>query len=162
MGSTGFFFYVLSLSLWTGGIVMYTFVVTPAIFRALHRDLAARVVGVLFPGYYFFNLAVSLAALAIFLLAWAFGDSLGLGSPGWGLSLALLGAGVTLNLFIVLKLYPDIKAVKKEISTFETVPADSPSRRTFGRLHAVSAALNVLLLADGFALLALGVFVRNP
>jgi hypothetical protein len=42
--------YTLLLSLWTGGIAIFTFIVTPAIFRSYGRDQAGEIVGRLFPG----------------------------------------------------------------------------------------------------------------
>ena len=43
-------FYTLTLALWTGGMVLFTFIVTPAIFRSFGRDQAGEIVGYLFPG----------------------------------------------------------------------------------------------------------------
>lgn len=39
--------------------------------------------------------------------------------------------------------------------------ADSPLRKEFARLHAMSAALNLIVLADGVALLLIGTGLRN-
>ncbi|HQT98076.1 MAG TPA: DUF4149 domain-containing protein [Thermodesulfobacteriota bacterium] len=44
--------YRLALSLWVGGIALFTFIVTPAIFRAHGRDAAGRIVGSIFPVYF--------------------------------------------------------------------------------------------------------------
>jgi len=44
--------YNLVLALWVGGISIFTFIVTPAIFRSYGRDQAGEIVGKLFPGYF--------------------------------------------------------------------------------------------------------------
>jgi hypothetical protein len=41
--------YRLALSLWVGGIALFTFVVTPVIFRTQGRDAAGKIVGSIFP-----------------------------------------------------------------------------------------------------------------
>lgn len=44
--------YHLKLAFWVGGVALFTFVLTPILFKALPRDLAGNIVGVLFPGYF--------------------------------------------------------------------------------------------------------------
>jgi len=45
--------------------------------------------------------------------------------------------------------------VKQQVASFEREAPDSPMRKEFRRLHAISAVLNLLVLADGAALLVL-------
>ncbi|MGE5174225.1 MAG: DUF4149 domain-containing protein, partial [Betaproteobacteria bacterium] len=65
-------FYNLALALWVGGIAVFTFIITPVIFRSFGRDLAGEIVGKLFPGYFLYNLI--LAALALILFFTVAGD----------------------------------------------------------------------------------------
>src|SRR3972149_3851447 len=51
--------YRLALSLWVGGIALFTFVVTPVIFRTHGRDAAGRIVGSIFPVYFRYGLVVA-------------------------------------------------------------------------------------------------------
>ena len=37
-------FYLITLALWTGGAALFTFIVTPAIFRSYARDQAGEIV----------------------------------------------------------------------------------------------------------------------
>ncbi len=67
----------------------------------------------------------------------------------------LLIAAVLINLFVTFKLYPDIKSVKQQITTFETRSDGSPMRNKFRNLHGVSAILNIFLFIDGTVLLIL-------
>ncbi|RJQ44721.1 MAG: DUF4149 domain-containing protein [Nitrospiraceae bacterium] len=142
------FCYNLILSLWIGGISIFTFIVTPAVFRSFERDMAGRIVGKLFPGYFIYNLALSALALALLIMIRSF-----LTSKAFKFSLVLIICAIIINLFVAFKLHPDINRIKQEIHSFETPADDSPLRKQFGRLHAVSATLNLLLLADGITLL---------
>ena len=142
--------YTLALALWTGGMALFTIIVTPAIFRSYARDQAGEIVGKLFPGFFLFCLAVSAAALVLFFLVGA--DR---ASRIFRISLFLLVAAVIINAFILFSLHPRAVEVKQRVATFERSAPDSPARKEFRRLHAVSAALNLFLLLDGAALLVL-------
>ena len=59
------------LALWVGGIALFTFIITPAIFSSYSRDMAGEIVGRLFPGYFLYNLVLSLLALIFFFIPWS-------------------------------------------------------------------------------------------
>jgi hypothetical protein len=141
-------FYTLILALWVGGIAVFTFIMTPVIFRSFDRDLAGEIVGKLFPGYFLYNLVIAALALILFFLV--AGDQT---STAARLSLFLVTIALFLNAYVVFKLHPDTVRVKQQIISFEHESPDSPARRQFRRLHAVSATLNLMLLADGIVLL---------
>ena len=61
-----FSFYNLALALWVGGIITFTFIVTPAIFKSFGRDMAGEIVGKLFPGYFLYNLVLAALAFILF------------------------------------------------------------------------------------------------
>jgi hypothetical protein len=143
-----FSFYTLVLALWVGGITMFTFIVTPVIFKAFPRDMAGDIVGKLFPGYFLYNLILSAFTFVIFFLVSE--DRSGSASR---ISLILIAAALIINVFITFKLHPEAVRVKQAVTSFEREPKDSPARKEFTRLHALSAALNLALLADGIALL---------
>ncbi len=46
---------MIALSLWVGGMSLFTFILTPVIFRSYPRDAAGEVVGKLFPSYFLFT-----------------------------------------------------------------------------------------------------------
>ncbi len=144
------YFYSLVLSLWVGGIFLFTFVVTPVIFKSYGKDMAGDIVGKLFPSYFLFSVIVSVLSLALFLIT--FQDR---AIPGYNLSLVLLIAAVVLSLYVSFRLHPEIKGVKQEIASFEKTPPDDQLRKRFRTLHAQSAILNILMLTDGVALLVI-------
>jgi hypothetical protein len=113
-------------------------------------------VGELFPGYFLYNLV--LAALALLLFFVVAGDP---SKTAYRLSLFLLTAALIINVFIVFKLHPDTVQVKQAVTSFERESPDSPMRKRFAKLHAVSMVLNLLLLADGVALLAVAPLLKR-
>jgi len=147
---TGSILYNFILSLWVGGIVIFTFLVTPVIFQSFGRDAAGEIVGKLFPYYFPYNLSLSLAALVIFLLF--FGVR---GKIQNKITIILLTIAILINLFVFFKLHPDTVSIKQQIQTFETQSEESSIRGQFRKLHGISALLNILLLIDGIALLVL-------
>jgi hypothetical protein len=149
------FLYNLVLALWVGGISLFTFIVTPVIFRSFGRDMAGEVVGKLFPGYFFYTLLLSILALILF-----FSSRPSLGKSVYTWSLLLIALAIIINLFVSFKLHPEIKKIKLEIPSFEAAQ-DSPLRKRFGQLHGVSATLNLILLADGVALLVISTVLKK-
>jgi len=156
MQAVVFTLYRLALALWVGGIALFTFLVTPLLFQNLGRDEAGRIVGLYFPVYFTYNLVLAAVALATFVLASARGWRL----PHWICALLLLAAVAAAG-FVRFGYYPKAQEVKAKIASFETVPADDPLRREFSRLHGVSMALNLFLLADGVVLLLLTPALRR-
>jgi len=146
----GSILYNFILALWVGGIVIFTFLVTPIIFQSFGRDTAGEIVGKLFPYYFPYNLVLSVVALAIFIVFSGIK-----GNIRGKITIIILSIAVLINLFITFKLHPDIISIKQQIKTFETQSDESPARNQFRKLHAISAILNILLLIDGTALIIL-------
>ena len=143
------YLYAIALSLWVGGMSVFTFLITPAIFRAYSRDQAGEIVGKLFPLYFPFTLAVCAAALVFLILS----------GRGSRLSLLLVSVAVVLSLYVNFRLYPEVEKVKKEVRSFERAP-DDPARVRFRNLHAQSAIINLVMIGDGLALLVL--LIKKP
>ena len=138
--------YRLAISLWVGGDALFTFVLTPLLFRSESRDTAARIVGTLFPGYFRWGLACGVVAILCRLLA----RSLRL-----DLATSLLAAMLAITAFQAFYVEPRAAQLKREIGSFEATTPDQPLRRQFSRLHGVSAACNLTVLGGGVVLVAL-------
>ena len=151
-----FSFYSLVLSLWVGGITIFTFIVTPVIFKSYPRDQAGEIVGRLFPGYFLYNLVLAALVLVLFFIVANDQSKL-----AYRLSLVCAVTALLFNLFIVFKLHPDTVRIKQQVTSFERESPDSPARKQFRKLHGVSAVLNLVLLAEGIALLVAGPLVRK-
>jgi len=156
MNTLWHFLYNLILSLWVGGISIFTFIITPVIFRSFGRDTAGEIVGKLFPGYFLFTLLLSVLALLLFLASGSLFEK-----AGYRWSLLLIAAAIIINLFVSFKLHPEARRIKQEIHSFGSGSLESPLRKRFGQLHAVSAALNLMLLADGITLLFISTALKK-
>jgi hypothetical protein len=151
-GALAGYLYMIVLSLWVGGMSLFTFILTPVIFGSYPRDTAGEIVSRLFPSYFLFTLAVSAAALVLSFLA--FPDR---GSLRCRISLLLASLAVIIALYVNFRLYPEAEMVKQEVHSFEAAVPDEPARVRFRRLHAQSAVLNLFMIADGLALLIMNV-----
>ena len=140
--------YTLTLALWTGGMALFTFIVTPALFRSFTRDQAGDIVGKLFPGYFTYLLALSALALLLFFLLGAEQTT-----RSFRASLFLLVVAVIINAYVLFSLHPRTVEVKQQVASFERGAPDSPARKEFRNLHAVSAGLNLFLILDSVVLL---------
>ena len=150
------YFYTLCLSLWTGGLFIFTFIVTPVIFRSYPRDMAGDIVGRLFPSYFLFCLIITILSLLAFSMS-----SYDVSDFGYKLSLVLVSIAIVSSLYVNFRLHPQMQRVKQEVRSFETVSPDDPARKKFRVLHAASAAINLFMFADGAALLILSLGIKK-
>ena len=138
--------YRLTLAFWVGGAALFTFVLTPTLFRTQSRDLAGTIVGVLFPGYFRWGLVCGGIALLCLLVQ---------RGRHFVPALVLLVLMLAATTFQALVIEPKAAALKQEIGSFETTAKDHPLRQAFARLHAVSAVCNLGVIAGGVVLVIL-------
>jgi hypothetical protein len=138
--------YRLAISFWVGGAALFTFVLTPIIFKVNDRYTAGKIVGTLFPGYFKWGLACGIVALASLLL---------IRGKNFVPILAVLIFMLSLTAFQAFSIEPRATAIKKEIPSFVTTPKEHPLRREFSRLHAISAVCNLTVIGCGVLLIVL-------
>jgi hypothetical protein len=140
------FIYRLAVAFWVGGNALFTFVLTPLLFKTESRDTAARIVGTFFPGYFRWGMACGVIALVVRLL-----------SRGRGIDLVACVLMAMLAVTAVQAFYVEPRAakLKQEIGSFETTSKEHPLRREFSKLHAVSAVCNIVVLGSGVVLVML-------
>jgi hypothetical protein len=136
----------LAVALWVGGATLFTFVLTPTLFRSFDRDLAGTIVGVLFPGYFRWGLVCGVVALGGLLLM----PRAGKFAPV--IIVVVMLAITSVQAFVI---EPKAAALKQEIPSFVSTPEDHPLRQQFKKLHAVSAACNLSVIGGGIALVLL-------
>jgi hypothetical protein len=136
----------LALAFWVGGAALFTFVLTPTLFRTQPRDLAAKIVGILFPGYFWWGLATGFVALVCLLV---------LRGRSFLLTLTLLILMLGLTSYQAFSIEPRAAELKQRIVSFETPGKDEPLRREFSRLHGISMACNLVVLISGIVLIVL-------
>lgn len=138
--------YRLAVSLWAGGNAIFTLMLTPILFKTESRDIAARIVGNLFPGYFRWSLVCGVIALLCRLA----GRGLEFKLPV--VMLLVMLAMVSFQAFYV---EPRAAELKRQIGSFETTTKDHPLRKQFSKLHGVSAACNLTVLVGGIILVVL-------
>ena len=139
-------FYRLALALWVGGAALFTFILTPALFKSFDRDTAGNIVGVLFPGYFRWGLV--LGAITLFCLLLVRGWQ-------WVTSAIIVVIMLLMTSVQAFVIEPQAAAIKKEIPSFVTTPADHPLRQKFKKLHGISAVGNLGVIGGGIALIIL-------
>ncbi len=138
--------YRLAISFWVGGAALFTFILTPIIFKSYNRDMAGQIVGYLFPGYFRWGLACGAVALISHLIA---------RGRHFMPSIVLIVVMLALTSFQAFSIEPRAAALKKEIPSFETTPKDHPLRKEFAKLHGISAVCNLAVIGGGVALVVL-------
>ena len=141
--------YRLALSLWVGGIALFTFIVTPVIFRTQGRDAAGKIVGAIFPSYFRYGMVLA----GVTLLARIVAGGAFHGVRQWA-GTALIVIALLLTGYQAFWLTPQMERVKRSVASFETISANDPSRKEFRRLHGISMVVNLVVLLEGIALLA--------
>jgi hypothetical protein len=138
--------YRLAISLWAGGNAIFTLMLTPILFKTESRDVAGRIVGNLFPGYFRWGLACGAIALICRLAGRGF---------DLRLPVIILAAMLAVTSFQAFYVEPHAAELKRRIGSFETTSKDDPLRREFSKLHGVSAVCNLTVLAGGVVLVLL-------
>ena len=138
--------YRLAIAFWVGGVAIFTFVLTPIIFKAYDRDMAGQIVGALFPAYFRWGLCCGLAGFITLLV---------LRGRNFIPSLVIIVVMLALTSFGAFYIEPRAAALKKEIPSFVTTPKDHPLRKEFSRLHGISAVSNLAVFGGGVALVIL-------
>ncbi len=138
--------YRLVIAFWVGGAALFTFILTPTLFKNFDREHAGEIVGILFPGYFRWGLACGAIALICLMLA------RGRHTTASTVVIIAMIAVTSLQTFVI---EPKAAAIKKEIPSFVTTPADHPMRKQFRKLHGISAVSNLGVIGGGIALIIL-------
>ena len=138
--------YNLAVGCWLGGAALFTFLLTPLLFASYSRDIAGGIVGTLFPGYFRWGLVCGAVALLCqivhrgrFAIA----------------SLVVITIMLMLTMAQAFIFEPKAAELKRSIVSFETTPADHPLRVRFRKLHGISMAANLAVIAGGIILVLL-------
>jgi hypothetical protein len=125
---------------------LFTFLLTPLLFASYSRDIAGGIVGTLFPGYFRWGLACGGVALLCQIV-----------HRGRFAIASLLIITIMLALTVVqtFVLEPKAALLKSSIVSFETTPTDHPLRAQFRKLHGISMAANLAVIAGGIILVIL-------
>lgn len=143
------FLHLLSLSIWVGAMVFFSLLAAPAIFKTLPRETAGDVIGEIFPKYWLLGYAACITALLTLVIMSALESTI----PTARMTiLALMTGAVFYN---GLSAAAKARGIKAEIRAAQRQEEKDGLRGRFKKLHAISAALNMLSLALGVILIFL-------
>ena len=138
--------YHLAISCWLGGAALFTFLLTPILFKSYTRDVAGGIVGTLFPGYFRWGLVCGVVALLCQII------NRGRFAVASLIIISLMLLLTSVQAFVI---EPRAVALKRTIVSFETTPASDPQRVQFRKLHGLSMATNLTVIAGGVILILL-------
>lgn len=142
------FIHLLSVVIWIGSIIFFSFVAAPAIFKMLPRETAGDLVAKIFPQYYKVG---SLCGVLALLSLWSFSS----GSTTETSRLASLGLMTLLSFFSALRIGPSVRRLKADLRAAEEGPDREEKQKQFSRLHGFSMILNMIVLLVGLIYLGL-------
>ncbi len=140
-------FYRLAVACWIGGASLFTFVLTPTIFKSYDRDMAGEIVGALFPGYFQWGLFCGIIALAAVLMSSTLKRK--------NIAAFIIAVMLVLSSIQAFVIEPKATAIKKQIPSFETTAKDDPHRLQFRKWHGISAGMNLAIIGGGIVLIVL-------
>lgn len=140
------FLLLLALSLWVGGMIFFSALVTPGIFNALDRPAAGKLLAELFPTYYRSGAVCGALALLVALLLFVFdsGSRL-LRFAQMVLVLVMLAA----TFYAGWMLQPRIHALRSERTASPSQAQRDTAERSFQKLHRRSVQVNAGVMALG-------------
>jgi uncharacterized membrane protein len=151
--------YLLTLAVWIGSIIFFSFVVAPTVFKVLKPEDAAKLQRAVFPKYYLVGMicaALGIVCVGLLLADAAFGKW-----PGVFSLLLLAGVGAT-DLWLRQTVVPhmnDLRERRAAVVASNQQP-DPALEDEWKALHRLIVQLNLAVLLCGFALLFLLVYAR--
>ncbi|NIQ03747.1 MAG: DUF4149 domain-containing protein [Nitrospinaceae bacterium] len=136
------FIYLLSLVLWIGSILFFSFFAAPAVFRVLDRPQAGEVVGAIFPKYYAVGYTCSVLTAATLFMS-----PRGADIP----ALVFLTIMTACTFYAGMVINPQARSLKQQLK--ERPENQDALERQFKSLHGWSVRLNATVLIFGLGLL---------
>ena len=141
------FVHLMSLVVWVGGIIFFSFLGAPSIFKILDRELAGDVVGDIFPKYWMMGYICSPIALGtlIFLAKTS--------ATSAGIRIILLSVMLVAMFYSGFGIGAKAKKIKTEMRATEDVAQKELMRKHFGKIHGISMMVNLTILLLGIAVI---------
>jgi Domain of unknown function (DUF4149) len=152
-------FYLVTLAVWLGSIVFFSFAVAPTVFKTLKPEDAAALIRRIFSKYYLIGIAcagIGIVCVGLLLADRAFGK--------WPaiLSLLLLASMGGTDLWLRQGVMPHMNALRDRRAAVEASGAqpDAEVEQEWKALHRLSVQMNVAVLLCALALVFLVVYAR--
>jgi len=142
------FIYLLSLVCWLGGMVFFSALVAPVVFKVLPMAQAGKLQAVLFPRYYLLGYICGAIAVILAIVLCATRTP----RMWWAMAALALLIALGLTVYAGAVVRPRVDAIR---AVTEEANPDPARRAEFDRLHHLSVMLNgAVMLLDLGALLA--------
>lgn len=141
------YIHLLTLCVWVGGMVFFSFIGAPAIFKHLTRDMAGTVVGAIFPKYWMMGYVCSLLLLGtLFYIAKG-------NVSAFKAQFGILAVAVALSFVSGMVIGAKARGIKAQMNAEQDGVKRETLHKEFGRMHGVSAIMNVatIFLMVGYA-----------
>jgi uncharacterized membrane protein len=139
---------LLAVVLWIGGIVFFSFIASPSVFKILPREQAGQVVSDIFPKYHLLGYASCLIALACLFGLRQLGA---VQSVRAAMIVLVLMGGMQVTMGTVIG--PKVIEARDALKAASAGPEKERLEKKFRGLHGVSMILNLVLLLLGLILL---------
>jgi uncharacterized membrane protein len=147
--------YLVSLAMWVGSIMFFSFVIAPTVFKVLKPEDAAKLQRAMFPKYYLVGIicaGIGIVCVGLLLAERAVGKW-----PGVLSLLLLAGMGGT-NLWLRQAIVPHMAEIREQRAA--VAEPDPALDEEWKSLHRLSVQLNGAVLLCGLVLVFLIVFSR--
>lgn len=146
------FLALLTMVVWIGGIIFFSFLVAPTLFAMLPtQQLAGQVVNRLLSGLH----DVGLVCGVVFLIASGYGTL-----KQARVARALCGAMILCTAASQLAVIPKMQRIRESVGgAIEALPASDAGRAAFDHLHRISVGLEIAVLVGG--ILIIGILART-
>ena len=143
------FVHLLSIVVWLGMLLFFTFLAAPSIFKVLPREAAGAVVGDIFPKYWAVGyVAGALSLITLIIISYA--------EKGFPAARILILAVMTATTFYSgLSVGARAREIKAEIRVTEEAGKKEALRKDFLKVHFISSVLNIVVIALGLVLVFL-------
>lgn len=134
------YIHLLTLCIWVGGMVFFSFIGAPAIFKFLTRDVAGAVVAGIFPKYWMMGYVCSLLLLGTLLY-------IGKGNLGaFKVQIAILAVAVALSFVSGVVIGSKAHDLKAQADAEQNPEKREAIHKEFRTMHGISATINVGLI----------------
>lgn len=143
------FLHLLSLVVWIGGIIFFSLIAAPSIFKVLSRETAGDVVGDIFPKYWIMGYICSIMALLTLFIISAKENTL----PK--LRILILAIMLATTFYSGLVVGNKARQIKAQIRSMEDSPQRESLTERFKIIHRRSTILNGIVLLLGLTVIFL-------
>ena len=141
--------YLLSLVIWVGGIIFFSFITAPSIFKILPPEYASKTISALFNKYYPLGIVSGLVAFVSLIFS-----AIKTGHwPVLKIILVLIMLGLTL--YSSINIHPKARALKEEIQSATGKTEVGFLQEEFDRVHHISVINNAVVLLLGLILIVI-------